>query len=114
MARALRLVSVRRGHDPRRLALVALGGAGPVHGGRLAQALNIPTVIVPPTPGVLSAMGLLLSDVEHEFSRTFKARAEEVDPTQLEAALAEIDAVCADRMRREGVVTADVAHYAEL
>jgi N-methylhydantoinase A/oxoprolinase/acetone carboxylase beta subunit len=114
MAQAVRLVSVRRGHDPRRLALVALGGAGPVHAGRLARAIGIPTVVVPPTPGVLSALGLLLADVEHEFSRTCRSPTGEADPADLAAVFSELDAACEDRMRREGVASAEVAHFAEL
>ena len=118
MAQALRLVSVKRGHDPRRLALVAGGGAGPLHAGRLVQALGIPTVIVPPAPGVLSALGLLLADVEHEASRTYRVRADQVDLARAEMLLAELDSACADRMRREGVATGDgrwtTSHFAEL
>jgi N-methylhydantoinase A len=62
MAAALRIVSVERGHDPREFALVAFGGAGPVHAARLAQELEIPEVIVPPIPGGFSALGLVASD----------------------------------------------------
>jgi N-methylhydantoinase A len=70
MARAIRLVSVGRGHDPRRFALVAFGGAGPLHACRLAELLDIPTVVVPPRPGVLSTWGLLDTDVRTTFVRT--------------------------------------------
>jgi N-methylhydantoinase A len=70
MARAIRTVSVGRGHDPRRFALVAFGGAGPLHACRLAELLAIPTVIVPPRPGVLSTWGLLDTDIRATFVRT--------------------------------------------
>jgi len=70
MARAIRTVSVGRGHDPRRFALVAFGGAGPLHACRLAELLDIPTVIVPPRPGVLSTWGLLDTDIRTTFVRT--------------------------------------------
>jgi len=70
MARAIRTVSVGRGHDPRRFALVAFGGAGPLHACRLAELLDIPTVIVPPRPGVLSTWGLLDTDIRATFVRT--------------------------------------------
>ncbi len=70
MARAIRTVSVGRGHDPRRFALVAFGGAGPLHACRLAELLEIPTVIVPPRPGVLSTWGLLDTDMRATFVRT--------------------------------------------
>ncbi len=70
MARAIRAVSVGRGHDPRRFALVAFGGAGPLHACRLAELLGIPTVVVPPRPGVLSTWGLLDTDIRATFVRT--------------------------------------------
>ena len=70
MARAIRLVSVGRGHDPRRFALVAFGGAGPLHACRLAELLDIPTVVIPPCPGVLSTWGLLDTDIRATFVRT--------------------------------------------
>ena len=70
MARAIRTVSVGRGHDPRRFALVAFGGAGPLHACRLAGLLEIPTVIIPPRPGVLSTWGLLDTDIRATFVRT--------------------------------------------
>jgi len=67
MERALRVVSVERGHDPREFALVAFGGAGPLHAPRLAEELSMPTVLVPRLAGVLSGLGLLASDVEHTY-----------------------------------------------
>jgi N-methylhydantoinase A len=70
MARAIRTVSVGRGHDPRRFALIAFGGAGPLHACRLAELLEIPTVVIPPRPGVLSTWGLLDSDIRGTFVRT--------------------------------------------
>jgi N-methylhydantoinase A len=70
MARAIRTVSVGRGHDPRRFALVAFGGAGPLHACRLAELLEIPTVVIPPRPGVLSTWGLLDTDIRATFVKT--------------------------------------------
>ena len=70
MVGAIRLVSIERGHDPRDFALLAFGGAGPLHGGALARLLDIRTIVVPPAPGVLSATGLLISNVKAEFART--------------------------------------------
>lgn len=68
MERALRQVSVERGHDPRRFALVPFGGAGPLHACDLADALGIRHIFLPPSPGVLSALGLLLADVVYDTS----------------------------------------------
>jgi N-methylhydantoinase A len=70
MEKAIRVVSIERGHDPRRFALVAFGGAGAMHACDLAQALRIPRFIVPAYPGALSALGILISDVVKDQSRT--------------------------------------------
>ena len=75
MEKALRVVSIERGHDPRRFTLVAFGGAGGLHACELAQALSIPRVIVPAMPGALSAFGILVSDVVKDYSRTVLWRA---------------------------------------
>ena len=70
MARAIRLISVERGHDPRRFALVAFGGAGGMHACALAHILGIPAVVVPKDPGILSARGMLTADVVKDYGRT--------------------------------------------
>ena len=70
MEKAIRVVSIERGRDPRDYALVAFGGAGGLHASALAEALNIPHVIVPALPGALSALGILVSDVVKDYSRT--------------------------------------------
>jgi N-methylhydantoinase A len=70
MERAIRLVSVERGHDPRDFVLVAFGGGGPLHACSLARALRIPTVLIPAMPGALSAVGILLADAVRDYSRT--------------------------------------------
>ena len=70
MARAIRVISVQRGHDPRDYILVAFGGAGPLHAARLAAELDIRRVLVPRNPGILCAMGLLLADLRADFAAT--------------------------------------------
>jgi N-methylhydantoinase A len=70
MARAIRVISVQRGHDPRDYTLVAFGGAGPLHAARLAAELDIGRVLVPRSPGILCAMGLLLADLRADFAAT--------------------------------------------
>ena len=93
MARAIRTVSVGRGHDPRRFALVAFGGAGPLHACRLAELLEIPAVVVPPRPGVLSTWGLLDTDIRATFVRTAgiaERRASSADVPRLEAVWSEL------------------------
>jgi N-methylhydantoinase A len=70
IVRGIRVVSVERGHDPRLCTLVPFGGAGPMHGTPVARELQIPRLIVPPTPGILCAMGQLLADVRHDLVET--------------------------------------------
>jgi N-methylhydantoinase A len=70
MAKAIRVISVQRGHDPREYTLVAFGGAGPLHAARLARELEIPRVLVPRHPGILCALGLLQSDLKTNYAQT--------------------------------------------
>ena len=70
MVNALRVMTVQRGYDPRDMAMVAFGGAGPLHANRLCAEMSIGLLIVPPSPGTASALGLLVTDLKHEFSRT--------------------------------------------
>jgi N-methylhydantoinase A len=70
MEKAIRVISVERGYDPRDFTLVAFGGGGPVHACALARALQVPRVLVPALPGALSAVGILLADTVREYSRT--------------------------------------------
>ena len=79
MMNALRLVSVQRGYDPRHFVLIGFGGAGPVHTDRLASEMQIPLTIIPRSPGIFSAMGLLVTDLKHEYSLTYIRRTEELD-----------------------------------
>ena len=76
MERAIRRISVERGHDPRRFTLVAFGGAGPLHACELAEALQIPRVLIPGVPGVLSALGMLAAAPTRDYSQTVMARHE--------------------------------------
>jgi len=70
MERAIRVISVERGHDPREFTLVAFGGGGPLHACSLARALRIPRVLIPAAPGALSAVGILLAETIRDYSRT--------------------------------------------
>jgi N-methylhydantoinase A len=70
MEKAIRVISIERGHDPRDFALLAFGGGGPLHACSLARALRIPTVVIPALPGALSAVGILLADTVRDYSRT--------------------------------------------
>ena len=101
MADEVRLVSVNRGYDPRNFALVPVGGAGPVHAGRLAQQTHINKVLVPRNPGVQSAFGLLVANLEHERARTFRTKATEVNSDDLARAFQELEQVCQTQMDRD-------------
>lgn len=103
MADQIRLVSVRQGYDPRHFAMVALGGAGAVHGGALIRELRIPVLIVPRSPGVLSAFGLLVANVEHEQTHTFGVRVDRADVDEMQRVFDQIEMLGYERMRRDGV-----------
>jgi len=107
MANAVRVLSITRGYDPRDFALVAFGGAGALHGAAVAKELSIPVVIIPPNPGVTSAMGCLLVDIQHDFSDSFMADSAITKPEDLEAAFAKIEAEAVERLRHEGVAAKD-------
>ena len=99
MARALRKVSTERGVDPAELALVAYGGAGPLHATALARDLGCRAVVVPPAPGVLSALGLLLAPARYEASRTVMAQAGD----DLTGAWQALEAQAREELERQGV-----------
>ena len=108
MSDAVRLISISRGYDPRDFALVAFGGAGALHGATIAQDLAIPTVIVPPNPGVTSALGCLLVDMQHDFSESYLISASEADPAALEAEFAKLEQQALERLAHEGVAIVDI------
>ena len=103
MIEALRLVSVQRGFDPREFALVAFGGAGPLHANAIAHELRIPEVIIPRSPGVSSALGLLLADIKHDFVRTYIKVLGLVDIDFVNHAFAEFEREGRVLLEREGI-----------
>ncbi|MDO5628166.1 MAG: hydantoinase/oxoprolinase family protein [Mobilicoccus sp.] len=103
MSDAVRLVSIRRGLDPRDFALVAFGGAGALHGAEVAKELHIPTVIVPPHPGVTSALGCLLVDIRHDLSAMYTGNPSQPDAQDIEAMFASLEAEATRRLEHEGV-----------
>lgn len=107
MADAVRLISIRRGYDPREFALVAFGGAGALHGAEVARELKIPTVIIPPNPGVTSALGCLLVDIRHDLSAMFSRLSNEVDEEEFDSAFAGMESEATVRLRHEGVTPED-------
>jgi N-methylhydantoinase A len=108
MCNAVRLVSTSKGYDPRDFALVAFGGAGPMHAAHVAREMNIPTVIVPPYPGINSALGCLLVDVEHDLSQTFIAEATEDVIDDVEDHFSEMEEEIGERLHSEGIDDEDI------
>ena len=102
MERAIRVVSVERGYDPREFVLVAFGGAGPLHAPRIAEMLDIPRVIIPRSAGVLSALGLVMSDVLHDFSTSRVRSWDDLDPTKLEERFASFESTGRERLQESG------------
>ncbi|WP_129115722.1 hydantoinase/oxoprolinase family protein [Halegenticoccus tardaugens] len=112
MTRAIRAVTVERGHDPRGFSLVAFGGAGPMHAAELAAELDVGRVVVPRPCGVLSAFGLLAADEKHDAVRTFRTPLSEVDPAAVEAAYDDLAAEV--RSRASEAADARVRRAADL
>ncbi len=107
MARAIRVISVQRGYDPRDYTLVAFGGAGPLHAVRLARELDISRVLVPRNPGILCATGLLLTDLRADFASTRLRTLDEAALPSLAAAFDELDARALAWFADESVPAAD-------
>jgi N-methylhydantoinase A len=103
MVRAIRVVSVQRGFDPRRLALIAYGGAGPVHAGRLAQLMDIPRVLIPGCSSVFSAYGCLIADLRYDAARTVRFPLASTPSATWEASFGEMERDLVTRLAGEGV-----------
>lgn len=103
MHAALRVVSVERGYDPREFGLVGFGGAGPMHANALGRLIRSRSVIIPPTPGVMSAFGFLSSDIQNEFPETYLKIAEETPTTELKARVENLMAGANEWLDGEGV-----------
>ena len=103
MARAIRVISVQRGHDPRDYTLVAFGGAGPLHAARLARELEIRRILVPRNPGIVCAMGLLLTDLRADFAATRLIPLNDEAAPVVEASFAELTTRAADWFEEEHI-----------
>ena len=108
MSNAVRLISIARGYDPRDFALVAFGGAGALHGAAIAKELSIPVVLIPLNPGVTSALGCLLVDVQHDFSDSFMALAKDTKAADLEKAFKSLEDEASRRLVSEGISSENV------
>ena len=107
MARAIRVISVERGYDPRDYALMAFGGAGPLHAARLARELGIGRILVPRSPGIACALGLLVTDLKTNFATGRLLRFSDQATGALEAAFAGLEAQAAAWFTEEAIAPAD-------
>lgn len=116
MAQTLRRVSIKRGYDPREFTFVPFGGAGAVQAGRLAEEIGLTTILIPPSPGVLSAMGLMLAPVQHDALANFGKSGRTTMVADIRRILGELDETCAARMRRDldSAVPTSVQYFAEM
>ena len=105
MVNAFRLISVQRGYDPREFVLIAFGGAGPVHANRLAQEIKIPLTMIPMSPGTTSSLGLLVTDLKHDYSTTMIIRTEKLDASAVEQNYQALENKARTTLEREGVST---------
>jgi N-methylhydantoinase A len=115
MHAALRVVSIERGFDPREFGLLAFGGAGPMHANALGRLIGADPIVIPATPGVLSAFGFLVADVQNEFARTYLKVAEDTPAASLREALTELRAEAAEWLSREDVAADEheFSYYAD-
>jgi N-methylhydantoinase A/oxoprolinase/acetone carboxylase beta subunit len=109
MARAIRSRTIEKGHDPREFALVAFGGAGPLHAAEVADSLGIPEVLVPPYPGITSAAGLLTSDLKYDQMRTVFQLQGAVDAERLNRELEGLEAELRGRLARDSVAESEIS-----
>ncbi len=116
MINALKLVSVRRGYDPRDFALIAFGGAGAMHAGALMRELRCKEVIIPTEPAVFSAWGMLMTDLRRDYIRTLITRTDRVDPKELHRIYAEMEMQASQELAAEGVDSSERAmqRYADM
>jgi N-methylhydantoinase A/oxoprolinase/acetone carboxylase beta subunit len=108
MSEAIRSRTVQKGHDPREFALVAFGGGGPTQAAEVAESLDIPEVIVPPYPGITSAMGLLTSDLKYDQMRTVFMTEGAIDTERLDGQLASAADELRERLRSDGVTDGEI------
>ena len=108
MIRAIRAVSTYRGRDPRDFTLLAFGGSGPIHAVGIARSLSIGRIIVPPAPGVFSAVGLLEAQPEYHFVRTFFGRLGQIDLRQLNQTYVGMESQAVESLTAEGYQTSDI------
>jgi len=108
MINALKLVSVRRGYDPRDFVLIAFGGGGAMHAGALMRELRVKKVIIPMEPAVFSAWGMLMTDLRRDYIRTLITRTDQVEPKRLNKIFGDMERQALDKMTSEGIKEGDM------
>ena len=108
MMRAVRLVTIERGYDPRDFVLCGFGGCGPMYAVDIARGLSVPRVVVPRHPGVFSAYGLLRSDVVYDATRSILREVDGAEADEVEAQLQQLEAVVLAQFERDGFDRADI------
>jgi N-methylhydantoinase A len=114
MADEVRVVAAKRGVDPQEFTLLPFGGAGAVHAAAVAEELGIRRILVPPRPGAFSALGLLCTDVVHDYIRSELRPLDQVAPDHAEQIFGELEARAARELAEEGLDAADALHLREL
>lgn len=103
MVSAIKEISIGMGHDPRDFALLAYGGAGPLHAAFIAEELEIPKVVVPPNPGNFSAYGAIMSDVRHDYTRTYPLPLAQESAAEMERVFADMEAEGSANLAAEAI-----------
>lgn len=116
MAGRIRLISIEQGLDPRDFAMVAFGGAGPMHGATLIREVGIRTELVPPYPGVLCAMGCAIADIRYDYSQTIEQRLDRIDVATLHAIMVRQRAEGEAQVRKSEarLASVEVSHFADM
>jgi N-methylhydantoinase A len=114
MVNALHLISVQRGYDPRDFVLIGFGGAGPVHANAIARDAEMPTLLIPRSPGIFSATGLLTTDLKRDAAVTVMRRLAEVDVADLDAQFAHLENAGREELEAEGLAADRVEFFRQL
>ncbi|UCB44416.1 MAG: hydantoinase/oxoprolinase family protein [Spirochaetota bacterium] len=103
MVNALKLVSVRRGYDPREFIMVAFGGGGAMHAGALTRELKVKKAVIPTDPAVFSAWGMLMTDLRQDFIKTLISRTDQIDPATITSFFADMEKQALDLMKEQNI-----------
>lgn len=116
MAKAIRVISVQKGYDPSEYALVAFGGAGPLHSGRLARELNMNTTLIPRSPGAMSAVGMLMTDLKADFISTARTLLDDDASLQIHSVFDGLGEQADTWVESEGIEKSDAVftHHVDL